>query len=77
MTAGTSTTRARQLAANAGADRGDLKSASGEFFMLAMAILSIANLPLLILFPYESHSWYLVMFVPSSKWSAVLELFFE
>jgi hypothetical protein len=30
-------------------DRGDLKSTSYEFFMLAMAILSIANLPLLVI----------------------------
>jgi voltage-gated potassium channel Kch len=45
------------------ADRGDLKSTSYEFFMLAMAILSIANLPLLLIFPYESQKWYLVLFV--------------
>jgi voltage-gated potassium channel len=31
--------------------------------MLAVAILSIANLPLLVIFPYESQPWYLVMFV--------------
>lgn len=31
--------------------------------MLAMAILSIANLPLLVYFPYESQRWYLVLFV--------------
>jgi voltage-gated potassium channel len=45
------------------ADRGDLKSTSYEFFMLAMAVLSIANLPLLVVFPYESQSWYLVVFI--------------
>jgi voltage-gated potassium channel Kch len=45
------------------ADRGDLKSTTYEFFMLAMAILSIANLPLLFIFPYESQSWYLVMMI--------------
>jgi voltage-gated potassium channel len=44
-------------------DRGDLKSTTYEFFMLAMAILSIANLPLLIVFPWGSQSWQLVMFV--------------
>ena len=49
--------------ASASADRGDLKSTSYEFFMLAMAVLSIANLPLLIFFPYESQKWYLVLFV--------------
>jgi voltage-gated potassium channel len=53
-------------AAAAPADRGDLKSTSYEFFMLAMAILSIANLPLLVIFPYESQKWYLVLFVESA-----------
>ena len=48
------------------ADRGDLKSTSYEFFMLAMAILSIANLPLLVVFPYESQSWYLALFIESA-----------
>jgi voltage-gated potassium channel Kch len=46
-----------------GTDRGDLKSTTYEFFMLAMAMLSIANLPLLFVFPYESQSWYLVMMI--------------
>ncbi len=45
------------------ADRGDLKSTVYEFFMLATAILSIANLPLLFIFPYESQSWDLVMMI--------------
>ena len=31
--------------------------------MLAVAILSIANLPLLVVFPWGSQSWQLVMFV--------------
>lgn len=44
-------------------NRGDLKSTTYEFFMLAMAILSIANLPLLVLFPTESQKWYLVLFI--------------
>ena len=39
--------------------------------MLAMAILSIANLPLLLLFSYESQRWYLVMFIEGA-----LTLFF-
>ena len=47
-------------------DRGDLKSTSYEFFMLAMAVLSIVNLPLLVFFPYESQSWYLVLFIESA-----------
>jgi voltage-gated potassium channel len=44
-------------------DRGDLKSTTYEFFVLAVAILSIANLVLLAVFPWESQSWYLVLFV--------------
>jgi len=52
-------------------DRGDLKSTSYEFFMLAMAILSIANLPLLIAFTFESQRWYLVAFIEGA-----LTLFF-
>lgn len=48
------------------ADRGDLKSTSYEFFMLAMAILSIVNLPLLVFYPYDSQKWYLVLFVESA-----------
>jgi voltage-gated potassium channel len=47
-------------------DREDLKSTAYEFFMLAMAILSIANLPLLVIYPFESQSWYLVLFVESA-----------
>jgi voltage-gated potassium channel Kch len=50
----------------ASADRGDLKSTSYEFFMLAMAILSIANLPLLVIYPFKSQSWYLVLFVEAA-----------
>ncbi|HEX4747328.1 MAG TPA: ion transporter [Gaiellaceae bacterium] len=44
-------------------DRADLKSTTYEFFMLAMAILSIANLPLLAIFSYQSQSWNLVFFI--------------
>jgi len=47
-------------------DRGDLKSTTYEFFMLAMAVLSIANLPLLVIYPRESQSWYLVWFVEAA-----------
>ena len=53
-------------ATSATADRGDLKSTSYEFFMLAVAILSIANLPLLIVFPWGSQSWQLVVFVEAA-----------
>jgi len=45
------------------AGRGDLKSTTYEFFMLAMAVFSIANLPLLILLPFQSQPWYLVLMV--------------
>jgi len=44
-------------------DRGDLKSTSYEFFMLAMAILSIVNLPLSLFFETRSQSWLLIAFV--------------
>ena len=47
-------------------DRGDLKSTSYEFFMLAMAILSIANLALLIVFHKDSQPWYLVLFIEAA-----------
>jgi voltage-gated potassium channel len=47
-------------------DRGDLKSTTYEFFMLAMAVLSIANLPLLVIYSYESQPWYLVLFIEAS-----------
>lgn len=47
-------------------DRGDLKSTSYEFFMLAMAILSIVNLPLSFLFPTRSQSWWLIAFVDAA-----------
>jgi voltage-gated potassium channel Kch len=51
---------------SAAADRDDLKSTTYEFFMLAMAILSIANLPLLIVVPFQSQSWYLVAFIEAA-----------
>jgi len=47
-------------------DRGDLKSTSYEFFMLAMATLSIVNLPLAFLFPTRSQSWWLIAFVDAA-----------
>jgi voltage-gated potassium channel len=50
----------------ASSDRGDLKSTSYEFFMLAMAILSIANLPLLVIYSTGSQSWQLVVFVEAA-----------
>lgn len=47
-------------------DRGDLKSTTYEFFILAMAILSIVNLPLLVVFPYQGQSWTLVFFIEAA-----------
>jgi voltage-gated potassium channel len=47
-------------------DRGELKSTTYEFFMLAMAFLSILNLPLSFLFPFRSQSWYLIAFVDAA-----------
>lgn len=47
-------------------DRGDLKSTSYEFFMLAMATLSIVNLPLSFLFATGSQSWLLIAFVDAA-----------
>jgi len=47
-------------------DRGDLKSTTYEFFMLAMAILSIINLPLAFTFAFQSQSWYLIAFVDAA-----------
>ncbi len=44
-------------------DRSELKSTTYEFFMLAVAILSIANLPLLVIYPSDSQQWYLVGFI--------------
>ena len=47
-------------------DRGDLKSTTYEFFMLAMAALSILNLPLSLFFPFRSQSWLLIAFVDTA-----------
>ena len=34
--------------------------------MLAMAVLSIVNLPLLVIYPYQSQPWLLVLFIESA-----------
>jgi voltage-gated potassium channel len=52
--------------APAAVDRGDLKSTTYEFFMLAMAVLSILNLPLAFVFPFRSQSWYLIAWVDAA-----------
>lgn len=52
-------------------DRGDLKGLPYEVFMLALALLSIANLVLLAVFAWESQHWWLVVYV-----DVVLTVFF-
>ncbi len=47
----------------ADASREDLKSLPYELFMLALAILSIANLVLYGVLPWESESWWLVAYI--------------
>jgi voltage-gated potassium channel Kch len=44
-------------------DREDLKSVPYELFMLALAVLSIANLLLITVLPFESQPWWLVVYV--------------
>jgi len=41
--------------------RGDLRSTTYEFFILAVSILSVINLGLFVLFPWESQYWWLVV----------------
>ena len=52
-------------------DRGDLKGMPYEIFMLAMAMLSIANLVLLAVLPWQSQEWWLVAYV-----DGILTVFF-
>jgi len=49
--------------ARATPEQGDLKGTTYEFFVLAMAILSIVNLVLLFVFEDQSQPWYLVLIV--------------
>jgi hypothetical protein len=46
--------------------RGDLKSTTYEFFILAISILSIANMVLIAVLQYQSQSWWLVVYVDSA-----------
>ena len=41
-------------------NRGDLKSTTYEFFILAISVLSILNMVLAVVLPFESQSWWLV-----------------
>src|SRR5262249_37236500 len=45
------------------ADRGDLKSTTYEFFILAMAILPNVNSRLPFIYEFRSQSWWLVMYI--------------
>jgi voltage-gated potassium channel len=48
---------------NPAPERGDLKSTTYEFFILAISILSIINLVLAFVFTFESQLWWLVLYV--------------
>ena len=43
--------------------REDLKSVPYELFMLALAMLSIVNFVLVLVLPWESESWWLVVYI--------------
>ena len=47
-------------------DRGDLKSTTYEFFILAISVLSIVNLALAVVLPFKSQSWWVVAFVDTA-----------
>ncbi len=51
--------------------REDLKSVPYELFMLALALLSIVNFVLVLVLPWESQSWWLVVYI-----DAFLTVFF-
>lgn len=48
------------------ADRGDLRSTTYEFFILAVSVLSIANLAIVAVLPFRSQPWWLVTFVDTA-----------
>lgn len=52
-------------------DREDLKSTTYEFFVLAISVMSILNMALLFVLPFESQSWWLVAII-----DAVLTIIF-
>ena len=45
--------------------REDLKSTTYEFFILAIAILSVLNMAFWLVLPFESRSWWLIVTVDS------------
>jgi voltage-gated potassium channel Kch len=48
------------------ADRGDLKSTTYEFFILAISVMSIANMALTFVLPFKSQSWWLVAIIDTA-----------
>ncbi len=52
--------------ASATASRGDLRSTTYEFFILAVSGLSIVNLVLLLAIPFRSQAWWLVSYVDAA-----------
>ena len=52
-------------------DREDLKSTTYEFFILAISVMSILNMVMLFVLPFESQSWWLVAVI-----DAVLTIIF-
>ena len=51
------------MAGAAATGREDLKSTTYELFVLAISIMSIVNIVLLTVFPYESQHWWLVLYI--------------
>lgn len=47
-------------------DRGDMRSTTYEFFILAVSLLSILNLALLFVLPFQSQKWWLVTFIDTA-----------
>jgi voltage-gated potassium channel len=46
--------------------RGDLKSTTYEFFILAISVMSIVNMALAAVLPFRSQSWWVVAFVDAA-----------
>lgn len=53
-------------AAPTAVDRGDLRSTTYEFFILAVSVLSIVNLALIALIEFRSQAWLLVTFIDAA-----------
>jgi hypothetical protein len=46
--------------------RGDLKGTTYELFILAVSLLSIVNLGLVAVFPWQSQPWLLVVYIDTA-----------